>query len=205
MNNILLIVKLVLIIVSGYILYKAFGRLLDRIQDNNHVDEQVYIIVKSMGKWFLVVFSLLLVFHQFGIEAGQILTALSAVLVLLAVGFVAAWSVLSNILCGMLLLIFSPFRFGDEIEIREADKEAGFKGKLIGLSLFFTTLEYMADNGQGIRRIKIPNIMFFQRITICHEGKNTASLKLKKVVRKEESSPPDLVMPSVPRKDNNKT
>ncbi|MEX2353275.1 MAG: mechanosensitive ion channel domain-containing protein [Gammaproteobacteria bacterium] len=182
MNNMILALKIILIIAAAYILYKGLLRLALKMRDGEILDEQSYIIFREIGKWILVTFTVLLLFHQFGIDASRILTALSTILVLLAIAFVAMWSVLSNILCALLLLFFSPFRFGDEIEIKEPDKERGIRGKVVGLSLFYTTLEHDEDNNineeSGKKIIRVPNIMFFQRVITCYEGKNTKDLRL---------------------------
>lgn len=183
MAHLILAGKILLISTTGYVLYKLLNRLIEALRTKNIVDEQAFIIFRLLSRWLLIIISLLLIFQQFGIDASRIFTALSAVFVIMAVGFVAVWSVLSNILCSFLLLIFPPFRFGDEIEIREADKDVGIKGKVIALSLFFTTLENNDEPENGKLLIKIPNTMFFQRVIACHEGKNTQQLKLKPLQR----------------------
>ena len=58
----------------------------------------------------------LLILQQIGVSMNSVWAVLSAVVAMIAIGFVAVWSVLSNLLCTVMLLIFQPFRVGDEIE-----------------------------------------------------------------------------------------
>jgi small-conductance mechanosensitive channel len=185
MENLIVITKITVIIVSSVVLYRALFKLIGNLRKKDVIDSKSSVLLREIIKWVIILVSLLLIFHLFGIDAPRILTAISAVAVMFAVGFVAAWSILSNVLSALLLLLFPPFRFGDEIEFREPDKELGIRGTVIGLSLFFTTLESNPDNGDGKKLIKIPNTMFFQRVTICHEGAETEDLKLKKIERTE--------------------
>jgi small-conductance mechanosensitive channel len=80
---------------------------------------------------------------------------LSTVLAMVAIGFVAVWSILSNTLCTIIIMIFRPFSVGDEIEF------AGdpVKGRVIDLNFFYTTL----DAGDG-SVLQVPNNMFFQKV-----------------------------------------
>jgi len=82
---------------------------------------------------------------------------LSATVAALAVGFVASWSLLSNVTSALILLGFRPFRIGDEIEVIEADNVL-VRGEVLDLNLFYTTL---GDTGAAIR---VPNNMLLQRV-----------------------------------------
>jgi small-conductance mechanosensitive channel len=80
---------------------------------------------------------------------------LSTVLAMVAIGFVAVWSVLSNTLCTLVIMVFRPFAVGDEVEF----PQDGVKGRVIDLNVFFTTL----DAGDGTV-MQVPNNLFFQKV-----------------------------------------
>src|SRR5690606_29620158 len=82
---------------------------------------------------------------------------LSATIAALAAGFVATWSLRSNITSALVLLGFRPFRIGDEIEVIEGDKVLA-QGTVLDLNLFYTTL---SSEGAACR---IPNNMLLQRV-----------------------------------------
>ena len=92
--------------------------------------------------------------HYFAVDVYALIGGLIA---LIGVGFVAVWSTLSNALCSLLLLSSRPFEVGDEIELPPDP----VRGRVIDLSLFFTTLE--APDG---RLVQLPNNLFFQRIIV---------------------------------------
>lgn len=182
-----ILLKLFVIIAAGLGLHKVSGMMIMRLNEKGYISEQSSIVSRMVTKWIIVITVLLLALQELGIETTHILTALSAVLVLVAVGFVAVWSVLSNILCSFLLLLFPPFRFGDVIEIKDPGTEAGIKGKVTGLNLFFATLQVHGDGQQTGIMIRVPNTMFFQRVIVCHAGKDTQDLKLNSVQHSDQN------------------
>jgi hypothetical protein len=61
--------------------------------------------------------------------------AVSAVLVIATIGFVAQWSILSNAMYAVFLGFYAPFRVGDEIEIIEPSVDDPGKGGVGGRSI----------------------------------------------------------------------
>jgi small-conductance mechanosensitive channel len=92
---------------------------------------------------------------------------LSAALALVAIGFFAVWSVLSNLLCALMLVVVKPFRVGDSIEVCGD----GLKGKVIDLNFAFVTLR--EEEGALIR---VPNNQFFQKSIRCEAGEERTDL-----------------------------
>ena len=178
MNYPVIILELIVTVAAAYALYKLLHRMIARLRDKNILTAQTAFVFLTLLRWAIVILAALVMLQVLGVDTSHVLAALSAILVLVAVGFVAVWSVTSNILCSFLLLLTPPFRFGDEIEIRDPGSETGIKGKVSGLNLFFTTLRQEEDAGGKIKLIRVPNSMFFQRVIICHEGKDTQALKL---------------------------
>jgi small-conductance mechanosensitive channel len=79
-----------------------------------------------------------------------------------AVAFFAAWSVLSNIFCTVLILTTRPFRLYDHIEILENGEKPGLKGRVIDVNLVYTTLQEQREDGSDTV-LRVPNNLFFQR------------------------------------------
>lgn len=104
----------------------------------------------------------------FDYNANSILGGLMAVAGLVAIGFVAVWSVLSNTLCTFVLIIFKPFSVGDELQLPTEN----VTGKVVDVSLMFTTLR---EEGGGL--IQIPNNMFFQKVFKRYPGKKVVDLE----------------------------
>lgn len=109
--------------------------------------------VRIALRWSILALTLVLILGRWGFQTQTIVTVLGTVLGLIAIGFVAVWSVLSNFLCTFFLIIMKPFSIGDEIEL----VAGGMKGKVIDMSFVFTTLEVSPT-----QTIVIPNNTFFQ-------------------------------------------
>lgn len=110
---------------------------------------------KRAARLFLILTSVILICDAYGADLNGLWTMLSATLALVALGFVAVWSVLSNISCTVLILLFRPYEIGDEVEF--IDPVA--KGKVVGLNFGYTTLQ--DETGM---LVQIPNNLFFQKI-----------------------------------------
>jgi small-conductance mechanosensitive channel len=73
---------------------------------------------------------------------------------MIAVAFFAVWSLVGNILAGIIIFFTEPFKINDQIEILPEN----IKGKVIAINTFFTLLH---DEEHNI--INIPNSMIFQK------------------------------------------
>lgn len=109
--------------------------------------------------------ALLLLSEAFGVAPRDLWGSVSTILALVAVGFVAFWSVLSNTVCGLLLLATAPFRVGDTVELFElgaAQDKQGLLGKVTEISLFYLVIE--GTSADGAREVNyIPHNLVFQR------------------------------------------
>ena len=123
--------------------------------------------VRLMLRYSILVVATVLILGLWGFELGTILALLGTVLGLVAIGFVAVWSVLSNFLCTFVLVVFKPFSIGDELEF-PADN---VKGRVVDLSLIFTTLQV----GPGETAL-VPNNTYFQRVFRRRAGQHTSGL-----------------------------
>lgn len=177
METLVLTAKAALVLTLAYIVLRFTIESINKMTGNGFIDEPYDSIIKAVVKWVIFIIAFLIILQIAGIPVSNVFATLSAVLVLVAVGFVAVWSVLSNILCAFLLLLSPPFSFGDEIEIREPDKEKGVRGTVINLNLFYTTLQACVNGVESSETFRIPNTMFFQRIIICHEKSDGRDLK----------------------------
>ena len=80
-----------------------------------------------------------------------------------AVAFFAAWSVLSNLFCALLIFTVRPFRIGDHVEVLDTAEKPGAKGRVVDVNLLYTTLEEF-NTPPGSAWIQIPNALIFQRV-----------------------------------------
>lgn len=182
--------KLVLVIAVGFIVNAAARRGVDSLADRDLLSAQPAAILAGLSKWAIIILVIVTCLQIVGISVTVIWAGISAVLMLIAVGFVAVWSILSNASCALFLVIFAPFRIGDEIEILEPSTQdpakPGLRGKVMDISFLYTTLEDLGGEEKSL--VRIPNNQFFQKAIRCHRGSDTTSLKQALFERRAEKS-----------------
>ncbi len=125
---------------------------LDALVARRRLSDALAFSLRRVLRWTAVVVGVLVLLEWMGL-LGNAWALISTVLALVAIGFVAVWSVLSNVLCSLLLLLARPFRIGDTITV----PAQGLSGKVVDFTLLFTILE--EESGD---LVQVPNNMFFQ-------------------------------------------
>jgi len=126
--------------------------------------EELLAPIKGLVRWTIVASALLLVLERLGVSATVLWTAFTGFATVGAVAFFAAWSVLSNLFCALLIFTARPFRVGDYIEVLDTAEKPGAKGRVVDINLLYTTLEdHSATPGQAAW-LQIPNALIFQRV-----------------------------------------
>ncbi|MDX9706634.1 MAG: mechanosensitive ion channel family protein [Azospira sp.] len=112
---------------------------------------------------------LLFVLDRFGVSGMVLWTAITGFAAVAAVAFFAAWSVLSNLFCSVLIYATRPFRLHDHIEILESGDKPGFCGEVLDIHLIHTTLKENLPNQEPCL-LQVPNSLFFQRVLRVRAG-----------------------------------
>lgn len=123
--------------------------------------------VRLILRYAILLIAALVLLGLWGFELGTIFALLGTVLGLVAIGFVAVWSVLSNFLCTLVLVVFKPFSVGDELELPGDN----VRGRVVDLSLIFTTLQTSPHE-----TVLVPNNTYFQKIFKRRPGHQTTGL-----------------------------
>lgn len=177
--DIIIGLKLLLVIAVGAGINAVARRGINSAAGRDLLSVQAAVILNGITKWTLIVLVIVFCLQIVGIPVTVIWASISAVLMLVAVGFVAVWSILSNASCALFPVMFAPFRIGDEIEILEPavvdPGKTGLRGRVSDISFLYTTLA--EKNGDSETLVRVPNNQFFQKAIRCHRGKDTTSLK----------------------------
>lgn len=162
-----------LIILVGIVLYLLSHRALRGLHQRELLPGPLFLILKNTMRWLVLLAVLVMVLQNLGIKVSTIITALLTIAGMIAIGFIAVWSVLSNILCSFLLLAFRNFNIGDEIEIIEpvGSKDGGLRGTVSGFNVIYTTLTEAAEEGELPFQTQVPNNIFFQKSLRRRPGK----------------------------------
>lgn len=101
---------------------------------------------------YVVCITLLIII--WGGDLNNLWVSLGSILGVIAIGFFAIWSILSNIVAGIIIYAINPFKITDTLILVEKD----VTGKVKDIGLIYTTLE----DEDGI--FTVPNNMFFQQV-----------------------------------------
>lgn len=155
--------EVVLIIAAGWAVNAAAKYLFRRVAKHYMVAQRLLRPMRNVVRWLIMLVVLILILERAGVRGSLMWTVLSGVIAVMAVAFVAAWSVLSNIFCAVLILLSRPFRMHDRIEVLDRLDQGGVKGEVIDINLLFTTLRETAADGES-RLLQIPNSLLLLRV-----------------------------------------
>lgn len=144
------LILIVLLVATRWVIRKSINRLGRKFAyDPNRTAATKRILIFSL---YTFVFLLLVII--WGGDLNNIWVSLGSILGVIAIGFFAIWSILSNIVAGIIIYTINPFKITDTLILVEKD----VTGKVIDIGLIYTKLE----DEDGI--ITVPNNVFFQQI-----------------------------------------
>lgn len=153
---------IVVTVVVGVVVWVVLKKLLDRLFERTRMVPAFAMFVQRGLRWAMVLVITLAVIQQIGVELGLLWGMISAGVAMVAIGFVAVWSMLSNCTAAFILLMSRPFRIGDLVEVTEATGGAALKGVLTDISLIYTSIKEQRDDG-AIQVVRIPNNVLLQK------------------------------------------
>jgi len=188
-HYIFVVASLLVIVVLGICALRLTRRSLRLLEEKGYLSEPVYVLLQGIARWVIIIVVVLLGFQQVGVRVMSLWTGLLTISAMVAVGFIAIWSVLSNLLCAVLLVIFAPFRIGDEIEIIEATGGSGLRGQVVNLNVLYTSLQEAGEEGVHNGVTHVPNNIFFQKTIRRWRGTQTTSLEATLFGRSDAENP----------------
>jgi small-conductance mechanosensitive channel len=161
LNLIIVAGQVSLFLAAAWLLRRLISRVLNRVGERYKLPFELVLGARRTLGFLVHGTALLLVLERLGVSGTVLWTALSGFVAVAAVAFFAAWSVLSNIFCTLLIFITGVFRLNDQVEILENGEKPGLKGRVIDINLIYTTLQ---EPGMPARSVlQVPNSLFFQR------------------------------------------
>jgi len=157
-------VYVVLILATAWVLQRVVRRVLRRVGERYSVPQELLVGARRVSGLLVYSTALLFALERLGVSGTVLWTAFTGFAAVGAVAFFAAWSVLSNIFCALLIFTTRPFRLYDYIELVETSDKPGLRGQVVDINIVYTTLEDVAPNGEkDSSLLQIPNSLFFQR------------------------------------------
>ena len=171
--------QIVLILFVAWALQRLLRRFIVRIGERYRLPMELLMPLRGVLSWLIMGSALLMVLERLGVSATVLWTALTGFAAVAAVAFFAAWSVLSNLFCALLIFTAGPFRVGDQLEVVESADKPGVKGRVVDINLLYTTLEDVSEDSRGAL-LQIPNTLFFQKVVRRWRGTELTILKREK-------------------------
>lgn len=163
--------QILLIVFTAWLLQRMLRRLVRRAAVHYQLPDELVVPINGLIRWLIVASALLLSLERMGVSATVLWTAFTGFATVGAVAFFAAWSVLSNLFCALLIFTVRPYRIGEYIEVLDSAEKPGAKGRVVDINLLYTTLEdhAHADTPSGAW-LQIPNALVFQRVVRRFHG-----------------------------------
>lgn len=163
-------------VITGAIVI-AIALLLDRVivsalgalELANRLPHSTANLIRRWGRILLTALVGLILLALTGMPVGMLWAPLSALFAMIAVGFVAVWSLLSNMLATIIILIWRPFNIGEQVEVRPE----GISGRVIDINFLYTLLK-----SDGDAQIVVPNSLFIQKFLIRQRLRGTPTRSL---------------------------
>ncbi len=151
------------ILLIAWLLLQLVRRVLARTAVRYQLPVDLVRPVRNGLRWIIYGAAVLLVMERLGVSATVLWTGFTGFVTVAAVAFFAAWSVLSNLFCAVLIFSTRPFRLNDVVELIDVGHESGIKGRVVDIRLVYTTLEDVTPEHAGAL-LQVPNSLFFQKV-----------------------------------------
>ena len=164
LGTVLPIGEVLLVLLVAWLLQRLVRALVRRLVSRRGLPPEMAAVLRRVSAALIGCAALLLVLERLGVSGTVLWTAFTGFAAVGAVAFFAAWSVLSNIFCTVLIFSTRVFRLHDHIEVLENGEKPGLKGRVVDINLIYTTLQEVGtDAGDEASVLQVPNSMFFQR------------------------------------------
>lgn len=124
-------------------------------QSNQTIEHRTNLVIKYLHLFLNILLAIALII-VWGVQAKDIIIALSSFTTVVGVAMFAQWSILSNITSGIILFFSFPFKIGDVIKIH--DKDFPIQAEIEDIGAFHVFLRTI--DGE---RIIFPNNLLLQK------------------------------------------
>ncbi|MDP2730408.1 MAG: mechanosensitive ion channel family protein [Dehalococcoidales bacterium] len=156
------ILPTIIVIVLAVVAERILSSLISRYSRTRGLPTSHAYLIKLVARWSVVVVVIIMVASIFGAGVGSLWATITGILAMVIIGFFAMWSVLSNVLATVVVLVARPFVIGDRITILPEN----ISGKAIDINLLYGKLR--TDDGQIMI---VPNITFLTKFVSVASSK----------------------------------
>ena len=154
--------QVIAIVALAWLLQRLLRRVLSRLAQRYQRPAAVITPARNLLRWLIYGIATLWVLERLGVSSDVLWAGLTGFVAVGAVAFFAAWSVLSNLFCALLIFTTRPFREGDVVELIDTGDKPGIKGRVTDIRLIYTVLADQDPAHPGAL-LQVPNTLFFQK------------------------------------------
>jgi len=158
------ILTFVLVLLFGFVIIKAIGRLFKRTMDRSHLKGATGNFLTSLVKVSLLILYVIILLSLLGVDTTSLVAIFSVLTLAISL---AVQGVVSNLASGIMLVVTKPFEEGDYVDID------GTAGTVEEIKITCTKLK-TGDN----KVITIPNATVTGAVVINYSTKGTRRLDL---------------------------
>src|SRR3970040_262888 len=145
-------VLMILVVISRVVISKLVRRF---AKTTHRIEHRTNLVIKYMHL-LTTILAIIALIIMCGVQANDIIIAISSITTVVVVAMFAQWSILSNITSGVILFFSFPFKIGDVIRIH--DKNFPIEAEIEDIGAFHVALKT-----KGGERIVYPNNLLFQK------------------------------------------
>ena len=156
------VAQVALVLLAAWLLQRLVRRIVLRVKARYGLPPELAVGTRRVLGFVIYAGATMLILERLGVSGTVLWTAFTGFAAVAAVAFFAAWSVLSNIFCTILIFTTRPFRLYDHVELLENGEKPGLRGRVTDINLVYTTLHESGADGAGTILL-VPNNLFLQR------------------------------------------
>ena len=146
------------------LLNRLLRQLIKRVEKRLHLPFDTVRVVTRIASGGLWLLAALLALNLWGVSVGGLWTLLASAIAVIGVGFLAVWTIVSNVTASFFITVWRPFQLGQTVELLPEN----LKGRVIDRNMMFTVLR---EEGGSV--LQIPNNLFFQKAYRVSDGGKT--------------------------------
>lgn len=136
------------ILIATWMVTKSIQKPLLALEKKGGISQSLTILINRIAKTVIYLIGIVMILAQLGVDISTILASLG--IGGLALSF-ALKDALSNIISGIIIIVYRPFMIGDFISLRASSSGPLLEGRVVDLNFRYITIE--AENS----KILIPN------------------------------------------------
>jgi len=141
-------------LVAINLLFHLLKRYAKRTQQKFDIRKSRYFAIKRLITMASLLLSLVVLMLIWNLDLKHMWVSATSILALIAVALLAVWSLVGNILAGVIIYFTSPFKIEDTIEVMPDE----IRGTVLAVNTFYTVL--LTEDKDYIN---VPNTLLFQK------------------------------------------